>query len=668
MADNELTKLVIVKTPEEGKGGSDAWFWGGVGPDGDDDPRMALSFIDTVQAWLNGESDGEETASSVRASSPPEGAQGKAQEALLDDLRAWRLKSKRRGKVAPFASDVLPDEIINAVKFLGQDNWRRGFEWVARMQAYKADKEPDREAEAALRDEITDMLEDWRTRIARAIFDGEPLDYDAISQELDSLLVRYLTGAAIDEFMSMSAMMGISFDIALVNIAALEWASAYSYELIKDIAATTQKLVAQAISQFVLTPGMTIGDIEELLVRAFGPVRAEMIAVTETTRAYSQGTRILQDMLKRSGLDMVRIWKTGYDDKVCDLCRPLEGKAEDDWPSERKPDGPPAHINCRCGTTLRLRSLAKSLDEDWPWLADEIKIGTAASGSWGHAGRPGARGGQASGSAGLSRIGASNTDSADARRSLSRQAREARSSPPPPVAPKFNGSISYVPIGSAIRENQTRQEMASYGLTEDDVKAMCAWPDENVHAQVSLYADEGEFHVVAEYHNQHGEKIADMERLFQRDMGREKVVDHELLTIDKKYQDRGLADKLYEQQFQVYQKLGVSRVEVFADISIGKYAWAKKGFQYAHDYDADDATRRFPSWCKDKGVSLESYPKFKTPQDVINFKAPGVRVNRSSISNRDIKPGDYDLGKAFMLDDYSNGGHGDWYGRFDLKG
>lgn len=53
-------------------------------------------------------------------------------------------------------------------------------------------------------------------------------------------------------------------------------------------------------------------------------------------------------------------------------------------------------------------------------LPDATKIGTAASGSWGHAGRPGQRGGQAAGSGGLHIIGARPGDAPRARAALSK--------------------------------------------------------------------------------------------------------------------------------------------------------------------------------------------------------------------------------------------------------
>jgi len=45
------------------------------------------------------------------------------------------------------------------------------------------------------------------------------------------------------------------------------------------------------------------------------------------------------------------VWQTSGDEKVCEICGPLDGKAEDEWDD---PEGPPAHVNCRCWMTTRV--------------------------------------------------------------------------------------------------------------------------------------------------------------------------------------------------------------------------------------------------------------------------------------------------------------------------
>lgn len=567
------------------------------------------------------------------------------------DMRAWRLKSKRKGKVAPFTSDAIPAQITDAVKFLGQDDWQRGFAWLAELQALKANRAPDRAAEAALRDEITALLLDWRLRFAEAIFNGDAVAYDALADELRLLIGPYLVLSVLDSYMAQAALMGVAYDITLVNIAALRWANLYSYELIKGINATTQKLVSEAISQFIATPGMTIGDIERMLERSFGPVRAEMIAVTETTRAYSQGTTVLQDLLRQSGVDMVRAWKTGADEKVCPVCAPLEGKTEDEWPDDLK-DGPPAHVKCRCGATLRLRKPAKSA-VDWAWpfsmsrwaTADDLAAlgvtikGGPGSGNWGHAGRPGMRGGSQPGG-GL------------------RNRTAAAEKPPAPT-----NKVKIVPMWE-----EEEEAVQAFGLTMDDIAAMTAWPGDetDIQAIVNVAAGKGYVELSVRW-VQEGrvEAVGVMERNFKVNDGGSKSAEQSLLEIHKDFQGRDVADKLYNTQFDIYRRIGVSKVDIYADISIGRYAWAQRGFQYRSAAGGERATERFKTWCDDRGVKLNSYPTFRTPQDVANFKASGVKMSHRDIGNPDIKPGDYDLGKAFLLD-LSPFGHGAWHGVLDI--
>jgi hypothetical protein len=89
-----------------------------------------------------------------------------------------------------------------------------------------------------------------------------------------------------------------------------------------------------------------LGQLRSDLERYYSPVRAEMIAVTETTRAAVEGERALVDALqKESGIAMVPIWQTSNDERVCPICGPKHGKPITDG------QYPPAHPRCRCWVT-----------------------------------------------------------------------------------------------------------------------------------------------------------------------------------------------------------------------------------------------------------------------------------------------------------------------------
>jgi len=103
---------------------------------------------------------------------------------------------------------------------------------------------------------------------------------------------------------------------------------------------------------------------------------------------------------------------------------------------------------------------------------------------------------------------------------------------------------------------------------------------------------------------------------------------------------------------------------MFADISIGRYAWAKKGFQYFRPNEAEGYNANLRSWLGRLGIETPDLPTFTTPQQFANFKLPGVKVSHRDIRNDEVKSGEYEVGKAFMLDGI---GHGDWSGVLWLK-
>lgn len=142
---------------------------------------------------------------------------------------------------------------------------------------------------------------------------------------------------------------GVGVDWALVNTHAVSWARDHSAEVLKQLFNRTYEgvntLVPEAYQQ-----GWTMRELEIALERYHSPVRAELIAITETTRAAVEGERAFVAQLeKEGGFQMVPIWVTDEDDRVCPICKPRD----------RKPitNGmfPPAHPRCRC-----------YVDYEWP--------------------------------------------------------------------------------------------------------------------------------------------------------------------------------------------------------------------------------------------------------------------------------------------------------------
>lgn len=163
--------------------------------------------------------------------------------------------------------------------------------------------------------------------------------------------------AGIDVALRQLGNVGLNLSYGPVNRFAVAWAQQYGYELITRIDESTGRQVAHAVSGWIER-----GERLEMLIRqlepTFGRVRAEMIASTETTRAFTEGTLI---GYRQSGVVIATEWRTAQDERVCPICRPLHGTRGNMNAEALHPGGeaaaaryagqsfrPPAHVRCRC--------------------------------------------------------------------------------------------------------------------------------------------------------------------------------------------------------------------------------------------------------------------------------------------------------------------------------
>jgi len=216
------------------------------------------------------------------------------------------------------------------------------------------------QAEKELQDKIGGLMKQYWNLTARNISNGQPPMTDEFAKKLRAMIENELANIAADNAEEEATVLGVGFDPAAVDAAAEAWASQYSYDMVRGIDATTRETVANAVTAFTNTPGMTNQDIFDKLAGTFGEARAEMIAITEVTRAFAAGEQIYQNMLADMGVQTVREWLTSEDEKVCPICGSLDGQSVgiderfvDDEGKEY--DNPPAHINCRCACQVRIK-------------------------------------------------------------------------------------------------------------------------------------------------------------------------------------------------------------------------------------------------------------------------------------------------------------------------
>jgi hypothetical protein len=148
----------------------------------------------------------------------------------------------------------------------------------------------------------------------------------------------------------------VGLDYSVFNEKASTYARKRAGELFKKIDDTTKKAIQSAISNFVETPGMTINDVVNSL--PFDTKRAMRVATTEITHAYGKSNLEAGQVLKKEYPDIavVKTWHTNADDRVCEICGPLDGmeiEIDEQFPGGF--DSPEGHVNCRCFMTVRTR-------------------------------------------------------------------------------------------------------------------------------------------------------------------------------------------------------------------------------------------------------------------------------------------------------------------------
>ena len=174
------------------------------------------------------------------------------------------------------------------------------------------------------------------TRVPEAYWTGMT---NTLQAEIVPLLSEIYLAAA--EAMMALVPIGVSWD--LVHAGAVAWAREYGFQLVSGITANTRSFLQRSVSRF-FSEQMTIGQLRELLSQKYGPVRADLIASTEVTRAAVQGELAIVEGILAQGIGMVSVWNTSNDEIVCPICEPLNGKRKGDGWSEP----PPAHPRCRC--------------------------------------------------------------------------------------------------------------------------------------------------------------------------------------------------------------------------------------------------------------------------------------------------------------------------------
>ena len=150
------------------------------------------------------------------------------------------------------------------------------------------------------------------------------------------------------------------------NQSAVGYLGQFRLETVRGITETTRKFAVSAIQDWIKS-GARLDVLLNTLAPMFGKTRADMIGITEVTRAFAAGNKAA--WRATNGLVSGSCWNTARDDKVCPYCSRLDGKIVDlsanftiplsSLPPEIAKNltgdvtvqHPPAHVRCRCYLT-----------------------------------------------------------------------------------------------------------------------------------------------------------------------------------------------------------------------------------------------------------------------------------------------------------------------------
>lgn len=176
----------------------------------------------------------------------------------------------------------------------------------------------------------------WRKADRDPLFRGVQAAQHFTASTVSPVLEKVYAAAA--RRLADQARLDISQDVIDRNAAI--WAMLYAAELANQLNMTTLNRVNAAAAGL----GSVTSIPAEIVDDAFNQERAAVIAATEITRAATAAETALAAVLV---VKPASTWNTAEDERVCEVCGPLNGTGPDVYGAVSL-SGPPAHPNCRC--------------------------------------------------------------------------------------------------------------------------------------------------------------------------------------------------------------------------------------------------------------------------------------------------------------------------------
>lgn len=304
-----------------------------------------------------------------------------AKDAETKALKAW-LKKRKNPDLSKFRAEHLSMEEMR--KIAGIDDSEEGgddhppFVWTGKAIRRSAFDDGGDKERASMEREHADAIEVAFTRVLKKI---APPGTTTENITPDLAMERYKENAAllrdaIIEMLTDAALFGAEFGLQwvnratgarkailsganwdLVNEEVLQWVLGSNGTLgqgygdsmvLAQLFQTSERTIRNAVGEWI-SNGLPLRQLVATLERTvFSRGRAEMIAVTEVTRAFAEGNRAAW---RQSGVITRMRWETAADEMVCPTCGPLQGSIASVDGSFEGGIMPPVHPRCRCWIT-----------------------------------------------------------------------------------------------------------------------------------------------------------------------------------------------------------------------------------------------------------------------------------------------------------------------------
>lgn len=380
----------------------------------------------------------------------------------------------------------------------------------------------------------------------------------------------------------------------------------------------------------ILTTGGNFQTLYNNINGINGVTRADAIIKTVFTDMMAQSQ---QHTYRRAQIDK-NVWNTRNDNRVCPVCDPLnqrEATIGDNFSGNI--DRPPVHVGCRCFLAPKMSK------EQAEKLVRNILNKPAAV----PAPVP---------------TPENNTENIE----LSKPTSIPVQKPIEDEEEEFLGEVNF------------RGNVSELGYANMDLETLMRLftIDDNHYANVEIFGGREQEQIIIEgniLQKVSDKVIVEVTRTLKPE---EKSAHLDVLALDDDIvssQAGGkMGMKIAHAWYRELHRLGYEKVDLMASLTIGRYAWAKQGFDYADEGHLEEIVKKkLPQWLNVKGFLSFELPELKSASDVANLKHPeGIMLKGEEINNNAVDPDlEMHIGKAFMLD-MGRAGHGWWNGEMML--